>query len=613
MYTPINQRSGGASGGGGGGGFQPLQAPGTASLVQALQVADTAKRTKNAEMMRQYERAQELMKGDLNTLAGYDVSAVGVDAAPAMTKRAEALRVQIREANDPVQASALIAAFKKDFDMLVAKEKARKEAAKLMTDMVTADGQTMAGLNAALPVGQEYNEVDATTLANADDAYRKKYYYNDADGKIYVVGSDGEDVPLEEADFIHDFSAYNPTTRQADVGDLLTTAQSDVVQTMIKNMGGAWKRENARTVYDTLSENASREGQMMRLQILEDSIDENGRGNPFADLPNQQKAWQLGPNGYHLVKGNPDMEEAWREVWGEPETVREKDESGLHINKAKGWDLLDVERGKFVEYSRFAMDPLERERYEALRKSNKGEPAESPFLFNQMVAQTTLVERQGADKESDSDVNTFSLVKLREPRKVESSLAIESGSGQDPNPLDYAGLEDSYEIVGFGYDYNTSSGEQVLVARILTGATDYRVAYTIPGATDDAGVPIGEDRKDQMQVSQQTYERLGLKGKANWTKEDLNALGIPEGAIITGVTPIANQSDVKDFVLPTTDAEFEKASMLEQEIYTNLFGDRPGGSIDPTMMRAAEIQKQQNIERQMAEAERRIREGRTEG
>ena len=116
-----------------------------------------------------------------------------------------------------------------------------------------------------------------------------------------------------------------------------------------------------------------------------------------------------------------------------------------------------------------------------------------------------------------------------------------------------------------------------------------------------------------MQVSQQTYERLGLKGKSNWTTEDLNALGMPEGAIITGVTPIANQSDVKDFVLPTTDAEFEKASMLEQEIYTNLFGDRPGGNIDPAMMRAAEIQKQQNIERQMAEAERRIREGRTEG
>ena len=56
-----------------------------------------------------------------------------------------------------------------------------------MTSMVTADGQTMASLNAALPVGQEYNEVDATTLANADAA-QKKYYYNDADGKIYVEG-----------------------------------------------------------------------------------------------------------------------------------------------------------------------------------------------------------------------------------------------------------------------------------------------------------------------------------------------------------------------------------------------------------------------------------------
>ena len=81
------------------------------------------------------------------------------------------------------------------------------------------------------------------------------------------------------------------------------------------------------------------------------------------------------------------------------------------------------------------MDPIERERVAALRKSNKGEPAESPFLFNQMVAPTTLVERQGADKESDSDVNTFSLVKLREPRKVESSVAMRAVAVKTRTPL----------------------------------------------------------------------------------------------------------------------------------------------------------------------------------
>jgi hypothetical protein len=578
MYIPINQRSGGASGGGGGGGFQPLEAPGTASLVQTLQIADTAKRAKNAEMMRQYERAQGLMKSDLNALAAYDVSAVGVDAAPAMTKRAEALRVQIREANDPVQASALIAAFKKDYDMLVAKETARKEAAGMMTKMVTATGQEMASYNAALPVGQEYNEVDATTLANADAAYRKEYFYNDADGKMYVVGPDGQPVPLEEADFIQDFSAYNPTTRQADTGDLFLSAQSEMIQNqLIAKGGGVWKKENAQMQYNTLSEDNNRQGQTMRLQILEDYQDEGGRGSYFGD-ENQKKAWQLGPNGFDLVAGNPDLEQAWREVWGDPNQARVKDENGLISETVDGigWDLLNAERDKWVEYTRFDMDPMEAQRLMAARQQNAGGFEASPYVIDGLQAYDAPT--QG----SESGLGAYSMVSLKEPIEVEGSVAAEGQTRGD----------DEYSIYGFGYSHKNE-----LVARFQVTGDDVYFEYEFVD-------PITEEKKTATsdRVSQTWLVNNNVSGSVALNPSVRASLNIPEGAVITNKKRTYSATDSDNIVLPQTIEEYNNASTFAREIYNRIFGGPPGQETNMAAVAARQRQKQLTNQRQVAVA-----------
>ena len=93
----------------------------------------------------------------------------------------------------------------------------------------------------------------------------------------------------------------------------------------------------SRIVYDARSENASREGQMMRLQILEDSIDENGKATP---LGHQRRKKQLGlmdiTSSRKIRYGK-----AWREV-EETQRTQEKDENGLY-KSSKGWDLLNLE------------------------------------------------------------------------------------------------------------------------------------------------------------------------------------------------------------------------------------------------------------------------------
>ena len=125
--------------------------------------------------------------------------------------------------------------------MLKTRETNRKEDATQLNNMSTATGQQMAGFNQALPPGMEYEDVDAGTVARADQAFRKDFQF--VDGKMMVMGPEGNLVPLDQADFINDTSMYQPAQRKADVGDLQTSAQAEALQNRIKARGGGVQGE----------------------------------------------------------------------------------------------------------------------------------------------------------------------------------------------------------------------------------------------------------------------------------------------------------------------------------------------------------------------------------
>lgn len=199
----------------------------------------------------------------------------------------------------------------------------------------------------------------------------KNFQY--VDGKIVVEGPEGNLVPIDEAAFINDTSVYRPAQRKADVGDLQTSAQGESIQARIKARGGGVFREkNAQMEFDTLAENGNRSGTVLRMQINEDYLDESGNSS-FFDSPEEAKAFELGPNAFSRVEGNPELEQAWRDVWGQPGGAREKDDQGNIVADGSGWDLLNSERPKFVEYARFAMDSAEIERRKRIAAGNKEE------------------------------------------------------------------------------------------------------------------------------------------------------------------------------------------------------------------------------------------------
>ena len=108
MYTPVGSNQNQAQ-------QLNVQAAGAAQSGQgvaaAIRAADASLQNKKNEARRIYERSQKMMREDLDTVAGFDVSLAGDDAAPALRAAADKLREDIRNANDPVEAQKLIETF----------------------------------------------------------------------------------------------------------------------------------------------------------------------------------------------------------------------------------------------------------------------------------------------------------------------------------------------------------------------------------------------------------------------------------------------------------------------------------------------------------------------
>lgn len=428
----------------------------SSGVAAAIRAADISLQAKKKEARRIYERAQNQMREDINMVAGFDASVAGTDAAPAIRQAAEDLRQKIREANDPVEAQNLIADFRQKYNLLKAREEQRVEDSKQLNTMSVATGSQMAEFNSSLPPGMEYEEVDASTVARADQAFKKNFIYQD--GKIMVQGPDGELVSLDEADFISDTSVYQPAQRKADVGDLQTSAQDESIQARIMARGGGiFKEKNAEMEYDTLVENSNRSGTVLRMQISEDYLDESRKSTYFNDQQ-EAKAFEIGPNGFSRVEGNPDMEQAWRDVWGEPGAAREKDDSGNIIAAGSGWDLLNQERKKFVDYARTAMDSAEILRRQNIKKNQ--EAGVAPSRYNPGGFYVETPERQQQALESglgpSEAASGYSMVAIVNPETGDSDPIKFSGSD--------IGSRGEFSIEAFGVDPLGQNGVQPMAS-----------------------------------------------------------------------------------------------------------------------------------------------------
>ena len=515
MYAPVGQR--GQGGGSAPSAQQQLVAQQGAGVAGAIRAADASLQAKKKEARRIYERSQDMMREDLNTVAGFDIAAAGPDAAPALREAANELKAKIREANDPVEAQSLITEFTQKYDFFKNRETQRAEDAKQLNEMSTMTGSQVAGLNSALPPGMEYDEVDAGTVARADQAFRRTFGY--VNGEIVVQGPDGNMVPFDQADFINDTSMYQPSQRKADVGDLQTSAMSEAVQTRIVSRSGAdgFKEEAAEMEYDTLAENNNRSGVTLRMQINEDYLDESGNSR-FFDSQEEAKAFEIGPNGFSRAEGNPDMEQAWRDVWGEPGAAREKDDKGNVVAQGTGWELLNTERSKFVEYARTAYEAPKRG-----RGTGTGTMKETGSKYSQGSLAVTTDQRMkdalssgvGASKSAAG----YTMTAIVDP-KTENSKPIKISGSE-------LGYEGEYLIQGFGVD--------PLYGITAEGVRDVKSAQPMASVTVEVASkqyegPNGKLTQEQFDALPQNEKILYEEEEIKTTKQKRIPIG-PEASL----------------------------------------------------------------------------------
>lgn len=263
MYVPVGQRGQSRQPGAA---QSQVVAQQSNSLANSIFQADSSLQAKKKEAQRQYENAQTMMRSDLNAVAEFDVTKAGSDKAAQLTLMAKDISEQIREANNPVEARALIASFRDTYNKGVAREAVKSEAMEQASGMIGADRATLDSLNSGLAAGMEYDEVDASWLANADQKWNKEYVYQD--GKMYVRGPEGDLVPEDEAEFLQDTSMYNVGTHSVDVGSLGDWAQSNATKTAIGFKNGTWDETRARGIYRDNVLLEEREGKTHRLQLL---------------------------------------------------------------------------------------------------------------------------------------------------------------------------------------------------------------------------------------------------------------------------------------------------------------------------------------------------------
>ena len=282
MYVPVGQR-----GQGSGPSISQQQAvtQQSSGIAAGIRAADASLQAKKKEAQRQYENAQTMMRADLNSIAAFDVTKAGADKAQALTAMASDFSEKIKEMNDPVEARALIAKFSQYYNSGVAREGLKSEASEDARGRIGADGATLEGLNKGLPVGFEYEDVDASWLANADEKWNKEYVYQD--GEIYVRDSDGSLVKEDEAAFLQDASMYNVGTRSVDVGSLVDWAQSDETKTAIGFKNGKWDETRARGYYRDNVLLDQREGREHRLQLLT-TMEDRGLTKHLSEEEKQQ-------------------------------------------------------------------------------------------------------------------------------------------------------------------------------------------------------------------------------------------------------------------------------------------------------------------------------------
>jgi hypothetical protein len=429
---------------------QQQQQQGLAATSDAILKASTLMEQKRRQAYIQYENARKYMRKDLNEIAEFNVSAGGMgQISSALTELAEDAREQIKEANDTVEAGLIIANFKEQYDMLVARDSSIEEKQKLYNKVSHATGNEIDSLNAGLDVDQQYIVPEVSDVVTAENQWHNPFEggIQVVDGRLMAVDpADNRLKELGEIEALLESSMFDLQTEQVTAGSISDWAKTQSVVNKIKLKDGTWNADRAGSLYDDAILQIGRTGDktssgaMHRREVL-NTLESRGLIEVFGE--NERKAF---------INGNFD-----------------------YFNTVSSKETFDevIRKGKeiFVGESKFGFKSPEDILQESLDVKKEAQETLEGYSMRGLTATT---EEGG---------QTFDLYSIPKTIEVEGSSHVEGGN---------------YSIFGFNVDPTTGNvvgrikkEEKVTMYEYVDENSNVQLANTLEQA-QKLGNPTGE-------------------------------------------------------------------------------------------------------------------------
>ena len=452
-----------------------------ADLTGVTQVA-TVMDSRDKEMARRFERAENLRRADINEAVGYDLAAIGQFGSEIFQQEANEIAKQIANGDlNPTEArmrlgelKGLYNSFKTHADAMATEDAVAKS--------YVTDDAARAARNSQLGVGEELNynvddyAVDHDTAMNS--VFETGSAQKGTEGQWTVIDpTTGQRVPYSQlSGFANPSKFYNYGTRTVDVGTLGNWAQDSATSSSIAFRDGTWDQERAEEFYidNVLVDDAN--GRTHRLQLL-GTLEDEGLIDHFSD--DDKKAFR---DGNFIAKEDPETGQlrVFRKIVNEDGSITQGEEIkdfGIAIEQG---------RKRFVELSRF--DGM----YRKGAKGGGGSSSDEGFSdkvirggYAVPVGQDVNVTNTGA---GSGPSEPYNVNRLTDPIEMDTGLATVSGNTQtmddQGNIMTIAGpsSDGSYRITGAGY-----SPDGRLVAMVSTEVTRMEPEF----GYDDEGNPQG--------------------------------------------------------------------------------------------------------------------------
>tara|TARA_R100001082_G_scaffold111234_2_gene94320 strand:+ start:1455 stop:3227 length:1773 start_codon:yes stop_codon:yes gene_type:complete len=375
------------------------------TTASAILNASTLMEQKRRQAYLKYENARQYMRNDLNQIAQFDVSSAGTgQMSDALSQLADDAREQIKEANNTIEAQEIIANFKEQYDMLVARETSISEKRQLFENASHATGADIDALNAGLDADQQYVIPEVSDVANSENKWHNPFEggIQVVDGRLMAV--DPTDNVLKEITDIEAFlndSMFDLQTEQITVGSISDWAMTQTVVDKIKLKDGSWNRSRAESLYNDAIMQVGRTGDrtssgaVHRREVL-NTLETRELISPFDE--DERKAF---------INGNFD-----------------------YFNTESSKETLDevIEKGReiFVKESKFGFDSPE----DIKTKEDAALKTQQESLEGYSMRGLTAT----------SQGQTFDLYSIPETIDVEGSVHVEGGEysiyGFNVNPTD---------------------------------------------------------------------------------------------------------------------------------------------------------------------------------